>query len=130
MQLALELVEAQHSATDCDAALAAQHAQLREAKAAQQAHMAAGLDARLQAALAALDASGRSVGDWQKAGASLLREYAAMLQGTAPLPGVRQICVLHVGHVRVCCSMQAHPAQLIQHCMTSHALLMHPSGTR
>ena len=81
-------MEAQHRVAECDAALSTQRAELREAKAGQQARLIAALDARLQAVLAALDASGREVTTWQSGGGALLQDYAAMLKGLTPLPGV------------------------------------------
>lgn len=92
MQLALDLVQAQHCASECQASLDTHKARLSEAKAAQLARVAARLDARLQAALSALDVTTREVDDWSKGGASLLRQYAALLTGKQAIPGALQYC--------------------------------------
>ena len=87
LQLALELVQAQHAASECQAGADKQKAQLSEAKAAQQAQLVASLDARLQAAHAALDASCAAVAEWRQRGAALLERYACILHGQEALPG-------------------------------------------
>jgi hypothetical protein len=97
VQLALELVEAQHQVAECLDAAATQKAQLCEGKAQHEAKVLASLDAQLQAALAALDTSLRVAWDWQKGSSALMERYARLLHGQEPIPGERHsVCCKHV----------------------------------
>jgi hypothetical protein len=87
LQMALELAQAQRRAVDCADGVAAEKARLTEAKMARQAQMVAALDARLQAAHAALDESAQGVREWGADACALLGQYAGVLTGTAPIPG-------------------------------------------
>lgn len=121
LQLALELVQAQHTAAECQASADTQKAQLAEAKAAQQAQLVASLDAKLQAAHAALDASCAAVMEWRRGGAALLEHYARLLHGQEPLPGAYACSLWHPGPFYV-----AYSAHCIVHVL-AHAHVSHPS---
>ena len=85
--MALELAQAQHRAGECAQGIAAEKARMTEAKMARQARIISGLDARLQAAHAALDAVGSEAAEWRQGGDVMLEQFAALLSGAQPMPG-------------------------------------------
>ena len=85
--MALELAQAQHRAGECAQGIGAEKARMTEAKMARQARIISGLDARLQAARAALDAVGSEVAEWRQGGDVMLEQFAALLSGAQPMPG-------------------------------------------
>ena len=86
MQLALELMQAQQRAADCEASLTAQKGSLSEAKASAQARLVSRLDAQLQAMFAAMDSSASGFREWSRGADVLLQQLANMLGGTTALP--------------------------------------------
>lgn len=85
--MAIELLTAQHSACEVIDQLNQIKGELAEAKMRQQMRLSGALDAQLQAAHAAIDASAATTTEWRTGAEALLQKFASCLSGACQIAG-------------------------------------------